>query len=277
MTLAPGSTFDLREGRDGRCFDFSLSTDRQKVRNDLEKEQPYLVIGSPPCVDFSPLQELNKSKWTPEEIERRRLRGRVHLLFCLEIYADQLRRGAHFLHEHPASATSWREAEVQAFRQDPRVSEVVAHQCRFGQKTWGKEAGEKLLVLKPTRFMSSAPLLLRELDRRCRGGHVHQRLFQSRAAGAAHYPPGLCRAILRGAEKQAQSEGATLPRTVAQAARTGIGLNSLIEEDLKNETPEQITEGGRTVRGHGPSFVRTEGPQSGARRGCSIPQSRSTS
>ena len=129
MSLAPGSTFDLREDREGRSFDFSNLKDRQHVRQKLSKEEPWLVIGSPPCVDFSPIQELNRKHWSAEEQERRRLRGRVHLLFCLEVYQDQLDRGAHFLHEHPSSASSWREKEVQQFREDPRVHEVVADQC----------------------------------------------------------------------------------------------------------------------------------------------------
>ena len=223
------------------------------MRNHLNTEKPYVVIGSPPCVDFRALQELNKKHWTEEEITRRRLRGRVHLLFCIEVYRDQLARGAHFLHEHPANATSWKEVEMKELREDPRVAEVVAHQCRFGQRARGRAAGERLLVKKPTRFLSSSPFLLRELDRRCRGGHAHQRLFQSRAAAAAVYPPGLCRAILRGAEKQSQHEGRPLPRSVAYAAESGIGLCSLIDEKGKDQVDEQDTDGGRTVRGDGPS------------------------
>ena len=268
LTLAPGSTFDLREGRDGQSWDFSKAEARRVVRAALDEEKPYLVIGSPPCLDFSVIQELNKKNWTEEEIRRRRLRGRIHLLFCLEVYADQLRRGAHFLHEHPASASSWKELEVQALRSDPRVSEVVSHQCRFGLETKGKNKNEKSFALKPTRFMSSSPFILQELDRRCRGGHAHQRLLQSRGAPAAAYPPALCRAILRGAERQAQSEGAPLPRAVAQAATNGVGLCSLIDD------------GGRPVREDGPSrlsdpavarSIRSEASHSGSRPGLGQP------
>ena len=49
-----------------------------------------------------------------EEIARRRLRARVHLFFCLEIYGGQLVRAVHFLHEHPQGATSWQQPAVRA-------------------------------------------------------------------------------------------------------------------------------------------------------------------
>ena len=41
--------------------------------------------------------------------------------FALEVYQMQLDAGRHFLHEHPASASSWQVAGVQRLRQDGRV------------------------------------------------------------------------------------------------------------------------------------------------------------
>ena len=37
----------------------------------LEAEKPYLVIGSPPCVEFSALQNLGKGRKSPEQRARR--------------------------------------------------------------------------------------------------------------------------------------------------------------------------------------------------------------
>ena len=51
---------------------------------------------------------------------------------------------------------------------------------------------------------------------------------------------------------------------MARAATTGVGLNSLAVDD---EYVSQVAEGGRTVKGHEPNFVRTEGPYSGSRPG----------
>ena len=54
----------------------------------------------------------------------------VLLGFAVEIYWLQLEAGRHFLHEHPATASSWREQIVQELRRDKRVGEVIGDQCR---------------------------------------------------------------------------------------------------------------------------------------------------
>ena len=45
--LAPGSTFDLREDREGRRWNFLRVEDRKEVRRRIQEERPYVVIGSP--------------------------------------------------------------------------------------------------------------------------------------------------------------------------------------------------------------------------------------
>eukprot|EP00969_Alexandrium_andersonii_P219148 9679285-Alexandrium_andersonii.AAC.1 len=44
-----------------------------------------------------------------QEVARRAAAARAHLTFTTKRYWAQLERGAHFLHEHPASAASWQE------------------------------------------------------------------------------------------------------------------------------------------------------------------------
>eukprot|EP00969_Alexandrium_andersonii_P218117 9633542-Alexandrium_andersonii.AAC.1 len=66
-------------------------------------------------------------------------------------------RGAHFLHEHPASAASWDTAEMQKLLTRPGVDSGIGHMCRFGMKTEPPDGGAgRLLVRKPTRWASSA-------------------------------------------------------------------------------------------------------------------------
>ena len=48
LNLCGGSTFDLRVDRFGNSWDFLKETDRRRCRAQIEKEKPYLVIGSPP-------------------------------------------------------------------------------------------------------------------------------------------------------------------------------------------------------------------------------------
>ena len=81
---------------------------------------------------------------------------------------------------------------------------------------------------KPTRFMSSAPAVLEALGRRCDRKHQHQVLEGSgRAAAAARYPAGLCRAILRGAEAQRRRDGHPVPAGVQQLQARDLGVFEL--------------------------------------------------
>ena len=70
-------------------------------------------------------------------------------------------------------------------------------------ETWDdKKAGTKGPVKKPTGFMTSSRCISEELDRKCDNSHQHIPLVGGRAAGAAIYPEGLCRAVSRGVLKQ---------------------------------------------------------------------------
>ena len=150
--------------------------------------------------------------------------------FALEVYQLQLDAGRHFLHEHPAAASSWRVAAVQRLRQDPRVAEIVGHQCRFGLSTRGP-GGVRMPAMKPARFLSSSGAILEQLGLRCRGAHRHQPLLGGgRAGAAAIYPPGLCKAILVGAQVQLQRDRGAVPASVQQVMVDGTGVFALDEE-----------------------------------------------
>ena len=195
--LQTGSTFDLRPGRDGKSWDLSKPEVRAKVRRQISREKPYLVIGSPPCTDFSLLQiNWNFHRMQPEEVKRRMIEARLHLSFCAEIYEQQLKSGRHFLHEHPATAASWVEEPMKKLMSHPSVDSVVGHMCQY-QMTIADSENVVRPVLKPTRWMSTAPAILARLGRRCRGDHKHTQLLgKMRTQSAAEYPVELCREIL---------------------------------------------------------------------------------
>ena len=158
------------------------------------------------------------------------------LRFAAEVYQMQLDRGHHFLHEHPAGADSWQTPWVQRLRRDPRVGEVLAHQCAFGQTSTSPD-GRALPVFKATRFMSSAPALLAELDRKCSRSHEHQPLLGGhRTTNAAVHPPALCMAILRGIDKQRLREGRGLPQPALRMLRLGVGLYNLADRAYSEPT-----------------------------------------
>jgi hypothetical protein len=92
-SFEPGSTFDLRADKNGRCWDLLRADHRREVRRRIAEERPYLVVGSPPCTDFSVLfRGLCVPRMCPEEVRRRRVRAEILLRFSVEIYQAQLAR-----------------------------------------------------------------------------------------------------------------------------------------------------------------------------------------
>ena len=60
---------------------------------------------------------------------------------------------------------------------------------------------------KPTRWMGTAPHLMKELNCRCEGRHgSHVPLLNGRAARAAIYPPEMVAAIIRGIQSQVEAD-----------------------------------------------------------------------
>jgi hypothetical protein len=201
--LAAGSTFDLCADESGVKWDFTKPLDRKRAWNRIRTEEPFLVIGSPPCTMFSRLQlNLNAKKMGRVEWEKRRKTAEVLLTFAVAVYRLQALAGRHFLHEHPATATSWSYPAIVKLRATHGVDTVVSHMCEFGLETT-VEGGGRAAARKPTCFMSSSPAILEALSRRCQGGHAHAPLIGgTRARDAAVYPPGLCKAIAQGAAEQ---------------------------------------------------------------------------
>ena len=68
---------------------------------------------------------INYKKMSPGEVARMLEEGRIHLKCCAKLYRRQLKHGRHFIHEHPASAFSWREPEIDPLANDARTYAVV--------------------------------------------------------------------------------------------------------------------------------------------------------
>ena len=152
------------------------------------------MVGSPPCTDWSVLNtRLNHRRMDPAVVAERRRKARGHLEFVVELYRRQRARGAHFLHEHPASADSWDTDVVQDLLAEPGVQSAAGHMCRHGMRMMVPD-GEVRPVRKPTRWASSAPEVLRRVALRCLnvgcrpgnpGWHQHVALEGSLPGGRA--------------------------------------------------------------------------------------------
>ena len=136
--LSPGGTFDLREGSDGRSWDYLLVACRDDARWRILSEKPFLVIGSPPCTAYCTFNVmLIFRKMDPQVVAARKAEAEGLFSFALEIFELQLQHGRYFLHEHPASASSCELPRMQDLRSRLGVGETVADLCQYGMGTRG--------------------------------------------------------------------------------------------------------------------------------------------
>ena len=149
------------------------------------------------------------------EFNRRKLEAIEHINFCCMMYEYEVRRGKHFLHEHPWTARSWKLPGIPKMLRNPAVNLVEGHMCQFRMMTHIEEKDGKMgLVKKPTGFMTSSKCIAQALNVRCIGGHDHVPLVGGRAAGAAIYPKMLCQAIVNGVIKQKIMDASLIVDTV---------------------------------------------------------------
>ena len=217
--LSCGTSFDLRiNDQTGESWNFLLPKDRRECWRRLENEDPWVVIGSPPCTDFCPMNiGLNYPKMSAQEVKRRTIESKTLLLFVLSVYKWQARRGKYFLHEHPWTAISWKLSEVIALMNMPGVHVVRGDGCQYGMKVEDKD-GQIRPARKATGWMSNAKALLNELSRRCRNScDRHANLMGGRAAQTAIYPPELCAAIVRGLQRQWEADRVKLAPEILAA------------------------------------------------------------
>ena len=114
----------------------------------------------------------------------------------------------YFLHEHPYSASSWKEPCVEEVMSMDGVKVVREDMCAFGMWQDSDNSDEgKELVMKPTGFMTNAEGIARELDEKCDGYQQHVKLLNGRASRAEVYPDELCFRILRGLMETMKQDG----------------------------------------------------------------------
>ena len=141
---------------------------------------------------------MNYANMSPEDVQRKKLEGLVHLRFVSQLYKDQIKASRYFLHEHPLSAMSWSEDCMREIIAMDGVGEAVCDQCMYGCKTKGTPTSPPMAARKATRFLSNGSEMLGRLNRRCDGSHEHKQLRGKELAEAAIYPAGLIHSIIQG-------------------------------------------------------------------------------
>ena len=205
---------------------------------------------------------MNYPKMDEADVKKRILEGRKHLAFCISIYREQIRRGRHFLHEHPQTAVSWQETSVVRMSQIPGVSVVTADQCMYGLRTPVKGPGKPTApARKSTRFMTSSRQMADLLQTRCDKGHLHQPLVGGRCKDAAYYPMKLIQTILQGmrdtkdAENLLRSE-ASDHRALINAVSDSAGTMPPSNDTVHSSKVPKVA-GGNMVVTYSPENFRT--------------------
>ena len=112
-------------------FDLTSSQVRQEVATLIEREAPLFLIGAPPCTVFSSMQNINQRRNVGEAWEVKYQQGLAHLECAVQLYWEQISRGRFFIHEHPATASSWGLPMIKVERH-PGVQIVTGDMCRWG-------------------------------------------------------------------------------------------------------------------------------------------------
>ena len=154
--LVAGGTYDVQVNP---AVDLTRDSVRQQVWRDIEREDSLILLGAPPCTAFSPMQNINQKHHIGEAWEKRRQEGMDLLIFATQCYWDQIERRMFFLHEHPATASSWNVDEVLELAAHPGVYVVTGDMCRWGMRVRDEipeDQGQPYLVKKPTKWMTKS-------------------------------------------------------------------------------------------------------------------------
>ena len=78
---------------------------------------------------------MNNKKMDPERVEVLRQEAVQHVHVVIGLYKLQFENGRHFLHEHPATASSWADPLMERLMKQRGVSTAVSDQCEYGLLT----------------------------------------------------------------------------------------------------------------------------------------------
>ena len=179
-------------------YDLTDESTKERVKKELRRRRPKLLVTSPPCTKFSPLQNLRQH---PERLQEELPEAIAHVDFSMELQLEQLDRGDHGLHEHPDTATSWTLPSVEKFIAQDNVKLVKSHLCRFGL-----QVGSQGLNKKSTLFATSSDATATKLQKQCVcAPGSHEQLLSGKPHLAEEYPPALVRAIVDGLRANRQN------------------------------------------------------------------------
>ena len=81
---------------------------------------------------FRTWQSINDKIRCPVTVAAEKGRAIEHLRFRVGLYRERMRRGRHFVHEHPAYASARQDEEMRKLMAEPGVEKATADQCSMG-------------------------------------------------------------------------------------------------------------------------------------------------
>lgn len=142
--MTSAGAFDIQTG-----WDLRDPASAKRMWAELKEKDPDLVVISPPCTSFSPMQNINYSRMDKVMVMCLIADGLHHVQVSMLIARWQWSRKKKFVYEHPKLAKSWEEPEVQEVAHLEGVIIVESHMCMFGLRV-----GEGLNK-KPTWVMTN--------------------------------------------------------------------------------------------------------------------------
>ena len=188
--LSAGGSYDISTG-----YNLLDAKDKKRMWDELDRDDPELVVNSPPCTAFSPLQEWNFPRMDLEKAMILVGDGLEHLWTASDVACWQHQRGKVFLFEHPRPSKAWEEEPLQRLMELDDIYVCTCDMCAFGMKV------NEGLNKKSTRWVTDSWHIAMELQKRYTGDHDHEPLTHGKAAMAGVYPPQLCKAIFRGLKR----------------------------------------------------------------------------
>ena len=244
--LTPGWSLDLTrlDPKTGKPWDLSSEKVQSRVVRMIAEGKPLFVIGSPPCTAFSSMQNLSIGRRDPKTVAAERRAGERHMEFCLKIYSMQVKEKRFFVHEHPATATSWEMESMVKMLATEGVDSVTLDMCQFGMTAM--EHGVEKPVRKNTRIVSNSREILKRVEVKCpnrKDGnevHNHAKLESGRMVKRAQvYPKKFCQAICEGIAAQKRLHALGLDAKPLLTMEEMMEALDSVEMDGDHEDPSE--------------------------------------
>ena len=185
-------------------YDLLQSCNRDRLWQEIEDEDPYLLSMSPLCAPWSPWQRLNvtKSDELYAKIMENRKKWYPVVAWLGRLVERRLELGREVLLENPWPSLLW---ELKCFidLMDKQLRNQVTGEplevVRLDQCMYGLVGDSGTPQQKATGMLLSSAKMKERLRARCDGQHPHEHLEGNKTKKAEQWPTELCKAIIHGA------------------------------------------------------------------------------